>query len=163
LCREEALDISKKYSEVLAKTPSLSKVPLVGVVKEIAENAQADVKLGVAEFQSNYFNDRPLYWDQERAFYQYLGNRKLSIPFAKFLRPWELYNDYKSLGNRLKDKNIAGNLAGEGFTQGGLIVFAPGDDDEALYKYEEVTGKEFPVEDFELGLQKLAEIVQAHE
>jgi hypothetical protein len=54
-------------------------------------------------------------------------------------------------------------LAGEGFTQGGLIVFAPGDDDEALYKYEEVTGKEFPVEDFELGLQKLAEIVQAHE
>lgn len=156
LCREEALDITEKYNEILARTPSLRKVPLFGVIKEAADTEEIDTKLGITEFQSAYFDNRNLYLDSELQFYSLLGKRRLSIPFSKlFLHPWSSFTDFKSLLGRLKDRKIEGNLAGEGLIKGGVIIFGPGDKDEVIYKYEEVTGSKFLVEDFEKGLLKL--------
>ena len=50
------MDVSTRYDEVVAKNPGLKKVPLVGIIKEVAPTKQAetDEKLGVGEFQSKY-------------------------------------------------------------------------------------------------------------
>ncbi len=49
----------------------LGKSKLVGLVKEIAPCATAkdDSELGVGEFQSKYFNNYPVYLDQDKTFY----------------------------------------------------------------------------------------------
>jgi len=159
LCREEALDISQRYEAILARNPSLQKVKLVGVVKEVAPTSQAetDEKLGVGEFQSRYFGNRPIYLDSDRRFYELLGNRKLSISFWSLVRPWKLWNDFKSMQGRLQNKKVDGNLIGEGFVQGGLLVFAPGTGCDTVYRYEEVTGSEVPLDAFEAGFLKLSD------
>mmetsp|Transcript_10219 Transcript_10219/g.12399 ORF Transcript_10219/g.12399 Transcript_10219/m.12399 type:complete len:158 (-) Transcript_10219:339-812(-) len=149
------MDLSNRYNEIIAHTPSLSKIPLFGVVKEIASNSKDDIKLGVHDFHSNYFENRPLYLDHEKNFYALLGNRKLKIPFSSLLTPIKSYNDYKTLGNRLKNKNIEGNMNGEGFLQGGVIIIGPGDDGEIIYKYEEETGSELPLDEIEKGIYQL--------
>ena len=53
--------------------------------------------LGVGVFQSKYFGDRPLYLNEGREFYEFLGNRKLIGPKSVFalLRPWKLWSDFK--------------------------------------------------------------------
>ena len=60
LCAEEALDVAGRYEEVLARTPSLGKAPLVAVIKEVAptKKAATDEILGVAAFQREYFGNR---------------------------------------------------------------------------------------------------------
>lgn len=49
----------------------LGKSKLIGLVKEIAPCATAkdDSELGVGEFQATYFNNYPVYLDQEKTFY----------------------------------------------------------------------------------------------
>ena len=49
----------------------LGKSKLIGLVKEIAPCATAkdDSELGVGEFQTKYFNNYPVYLDQEKTFY----------------------------------------------------------------------------------------------
>mmetsp|Transcript_16146 Transcript_16146/g.37078 ORF Transcript_16146/g.37078 Transcript_16146/m.37078 type:complete len:83 (-) Transcript_16146:391-639(-) len=47
--------------------------------------------------------------------------------------------------NRIKSKEIGGDLKGEGVTQGGLIFLDA--DGEPVYAYEEQTGRDLPVMD----------------
>lgn len=149
-----------RYEEVLARTPSLGKVPLVAVIKEVAptKKAATDEILGVAAFQREYFGNRPLYLDEDREFYAFLGNRKLLSPWM-LLKPWKIFGVVgwaKNIGSRLKNKKVEGNYAGEGIVQGGVLVMAPGEVQTCLYKYQEVTGSPVPLDDFEAGLAKLA-------
>ena len=67
--------MTKRYTEVLAREPSLKDVPLIGVIKEVAPTAkvETDEALGVAKFQSDYFGGRRLYLDEKREFYDFLG------------------------------------------------------------------------------------------
>jgi len=51
----------------------------------------------------------------------------------------------RSIGKRLKGKNISGNMIGEGLTQGGIIIFDK--NGVARYAYREETGYEVPIED----------------
>jgi hypothetical protein len=151
-----ALDVCGRFQDVISRNPSLKDVPLVGIIKEVAptKSVETDEKLGVTVFQENYFQNRPLYLDEQRNFYELLGNRKLSISFASFLKPWKLYADFKMLTARIKAKKIDGNFAGEGLVQGGIIVFGPGSD-EIIYQYQEETGSEVPLDALEAGMLKL--------
>lgn len=144
--------------EMASEDPDISKIPLVGVIKEVAPTTQAetDETLGVGEFHEKYFGlQYPLYLDEEKSFYEYLGNRKLSIPFSAILKPWKAFRYYKSMTARMKEKNIEGNMVGEGLVQGGLLVIAPGTGLDVLYRYEEVTGSEVPMDDFVQGLKRV--------
>lgn len=46
---------------------------------------------------------------------------------------------------RVRAKGISSNLKGEGFIQGGVLIFAK--DGLLKYAYEEVTGEKLPAED----------------
>jgi len=150
LCREEAIDVCQRFNKIVARNQALSNVPLVAVVKEVGEE-----NLGIGEFQMKYFDGRPVYLDEAKIFYDFLGNRRLSISFGSLLNPVKLYRDFKALQGRLREKNVEGNFAGEGLIQGGLIVFGPGKGDNVLYTYKEITGSEIPLDGFEEGLLKL--------
>lgn len=52
--------------------------------------------------------------------------------------PYRWWKGFKEIGKRLKEKNIEGNMIGEGLTTGGLVIF--GADGEAKYMYKEETG-----------------------
>ena len=58
------------------------------------------------------------------------------------------------MGRRMKSKKIEGNMVGDGIVQGGLLVVS--NDNKVLYKYEEKTGSEVPLDDFEAGFLKLS-------
>jgi len=110
---------------------------LFGVVKETGVD-----DVGLMEFQRDYF-PYPLYKDENLVFYNdFFGRRKLKL---STWNPIRLYRGYKEMSQRLKEKNLQGNLTGEGLVQGGIIVF--GKDGKAKYTYEEETGSEIPVQD----------------
>lgn len=50
----------------------------------------------------------------------------------------------KAIGKRLQEKNLEGNLTGDGLIAGGLLIF--GKDGEAKYMHKEVTGTPFDVD-----------------
>ena len=107
---------------------------LWGVIKETGVDDQ-----GLCDFTSFY--PYPLYKDDQLSFYKALGNRKLS------LNPLSLFGTVKSMfsGNsRTKERNIEGNLVGEGLVKGGVIIFSK--DGTPKYAYREVVGQELPVE-----------------
>ena len=54
--------MSSRYDDIVAKHPDLKRVPLVGLIKEVAPTKQAetDEKLGVGEFQASYFGGRKM-------------------------------------------------------------------------------------------------------
>lgn len=128
----------------MAKNGDLGKTRLIGLVKEIAPCATAknDEELGVAEFQSKYFAGYPLYLDESKAFYNALGNRKITSDLEGSWNPLTVWQGFKSIGERIKAKNLEGNFRGEGLTLGGILVISP--KDGVVYKYEEQTGKEIP-------------------
>jgi hypothetical protein len=115
----------------------LEEFGLFGVVKETGVDDE-----GLMEFQRDYF-PFPLYKDEDLVFYNdFFGRRTLKL---STWNPLKLYRGYKEMSQRLKEKNLQGNLTGEGMIQGGIIVF--GKDGKAKYAYEEETGSEIPVED----------------
>ena len=133
-CREQALALSV----IVAQQDLAKDFGIVGVVKETVDQQ------GVVDFHDKYF-PYPLYCDKTFAFYQALGDRKISARLV--LNPkaiagimCETYLRMTSTGTS------AGNLKGEGFTLGGIIVFD--NNAKAMYAYEEETGKEFPVKEF---------------
>jgi len=80
---------------------------LVGVVKEVAPTKQAanDTVLGVGEFSSKYFKGGDLYLDGDRAFYGYLGNKKLLTvggTLKALALPWRTWKALKAVGARMK-------------------------------------------------------------
>ena len=91
---------------------------LVGVVKEVAPTKQAanDTGLGVGEFQRDYFKGSELYLDEDKAFYAYLGNRRLLTlggTLKALLLPWRTIRSFRDVGRRMKEKNIEGNMVGD--------------------------------------------------
>lgn len=129
------------------KAGVLGKSKLIGLVKEIApcSTAKDDLELGVAEFQNKYFNNYPLYLDETKAFYDALGNRKITELEGSW-NPIKVFEGFKAIGERIKAKNLEGNMRGEGLILGGIIVIDP-KQKEAVYTYYESTGKEIPNDD----------------
>mmetsp|Transcript_7302 Transcript_7302/g.12730 ORF Transcript_7302/g.12730 Transcript_7302/m.12730 type:complete len:129 (-) Transcript_7302:967-1353(-) len=111
---------------------------LFGIIKETGVDDE-----GLMEFYNDYFT-YPLYRDVDLKFYEGLGNRKLSLPW----NPISLFKgvfEFRKVNNRLKDKNIGGNIKGEGLTKGGIILFDK--NGKQKYAYLEETGDEIPLED----------------
>lgn len=139
MCREEGLDLAN-----LQKGGLLGSAKVIGLVKEIAPCATAkdDLELGVAEFQSKYFNGLPLYLDAEKAVYAALGDRKITQLEGTW-NPFKLWQGLKGIGERIKEKGLEGNFRGEGLTLGGIVVIKRG---ETKFTYYEESGKEIPRE-----------------
>jgi len=133
LCREEATD--------LCSIKQSCPLPLVAVCKEVEK--EGDDALGITEFTDKYFCG-PLYQDAGRAFYDYLGNKKISIPLGALLNPFKAYGEMKKMGARLKERGLEGNLKGDGLVKGGVIVVGPRD--EVLYTHFEDIGNGIPAE-----------------
>ena len=89
LCREEGSDLSKMHKEGL-----LGSTDLVGIVKEVApcKGAQTDEELGLGEFQEKYF-PHPLYIDEKKDAYKYLGDRSLLKDISIFR--WNVFGMYR--------------------------------------------------------------------
>eukprot|EP00956_Cyclotella_meneghiniana_P045021 scaffold349941_cov103-Cyclotella_meneghiniana.AAC.1 len=96
---------------------------LFGTVKEIGVDDS-----GLAQFYNNYFT-YPLFKDDG------------------------LVMGYKDMNKRLKDKNLEGNLTGEGMIQGGIIIF----DKEGKVRcaYEEEIGTPLDINDLVSALEKI--------
>ena len=118
--------------------------------------SDARPRAGVGAFEREYFTGGSLYLDEDRAFYGYLGNKKLLTPgsiLKGLLLPWRTYKSLKAVGARMKEKNIEGNMVGEGLILGGvLVVDRTG---RVTYSYPEQTGSPAPVEAIEEALGAL--------
>mmetsp|Transcript_9213 Transcript_9213/g.12055 ORF Transcript_9213/g.12055 Transcript_9213/m.12055 type:complete len:80 (+) Transcript_9213:420-659(+) len=64
---------------------------------------------------------------------------------VKSWNPFKIWRGLKEVGKRIKEKNISGNMKGEGLIQGGIIIFDK--NGKARYAYREETGFEVPVND----------------
>lgn len=115
---------------------------LWGLIKETGADDE-----GLLAFQSDFYS-HPLYRDENKDFYDALGNRKLKLTTWN---PFKMYSGMKKMGNRLKEKKIEGNMKGDGLVQGGVIIF--GRDGKARYAYKEETGMELPVDDILAALK----------
>lgn len=111
---------------------------MFGIVKETGVDDE-----GLLEFHDTYFT-YPLYCDKSYAFYQALGDRKVSL--SLLLNPISLVSMACSAYERITSKKISGNVGkGEGLVQGGIIIFdAKG---KPRFAYEEDTGHDLPVKD----------------
>jgi len=109
---------------------------LFGVVKEVEVDDE-----GLTDFYSAYYK-YPLYKDAEKAFYGALGSRTMGITTWN---PFSWVGSAMNMRSRFKEKNINGNMKGEGLTQGGVIVFDK--NGQARYAYQERTGEELPVDE----------------
>lgn len=114
----------------------LDGIGLFGVIKETSIDDE-----GLIEFYSKYY-PFPLYLDTDKEFYTALGARKMSIS----LNPFKLFSSISSTRKRFKNKNISGNMKGEGILQGGVILFSK-KDSMPVYVYQEKTGDEIPVQE----------------
>jgi len=127
------------------ETKPLEGFDLFGVIKETGVDDE-----GLAEFSKHY--PFPLYRDQNLQFYEALGKRQLKLTTWNPLRLWKGYRD---MTQRLKEKDLAGNLVGEGLVQGGVIIF--GNDGQPRYSYLEETGSEIPVDDIVAAVRAVKE------
>ncbi|KAL1504434.1 hypothetical protein AB1Y20_010840 [Prymnesium parvum] len=124
-----------------------SALPVYGVVKEAeaeAEDIPAAKLLGVHEFERDFFCG-PLFQDKERVFYKALGDQSIlsfSSLAAALLHPIQTWQQYKSLGVRLKEKKVEGNMRGDGLTKGGVLVISA--DGEVLHAFYERMGEGVP-------------------
>ena len=59
------------------------------------------------------------------------------------------------MGKRLKEKNLEGNMVGEGFKTGGIIVF--GKDGEPKYACPEITRDPLETDDILAALRDVAD------
>ena len=101
-----------------------------GVIKETGVDDE-----GLTEFHKNYY-DFPLYRDVGLVAYASLGNKSIWDDLS--WNPFRIYRGYKTLSKRLKEKNLDGNMEGEGITKGGVFILNA--DGEVMYAVAEVTG-----------------------
>lgn len=128
MCREHGQQLTSLAANI--------DVPLWGVVKETGVDDE-----GLLEFYNKYFTF-PLFLDQNLSIYQGMGNRKIAL---RTWNPLRLWRGFRSMGSRLKEKKIEGNLVGEGMIQGGILVFDK--EGKIQYAYEEAIGDELDVND----------------
>ena len=94
-----------------AMTSELMKFKLFGTVKDDE---------GLKEFYNEHFT-YPLFKDDGLVFYnEFFGKRKIQLTTYN---PIKLYKGYKDMTQRLKEKKLDGNYAGEGLIQGGIVIF----------------------------------------
>ena len=160
LCREEAKGLATRHA-----AGEYNGAKLFAVIKEVApvSGAATDAELGVGEFQSKYF-PHPVYLDKDLKFYEHLGKKSLLTQLSPWniysWNPVRLYSDFVALGQRMKDKGLEGNLKGEGFVQGGVLVLAPaaakGELGSGLvaYQHNEQTGADLPYADIKAAVDK---------
>lgn len=122
MCREHGLQITELAAEY--------EIPYFGIVKETVD------PLGLGEFHEKYFGKGVLYRDVELQYYKALGNKNVNL--IPMWNPFKLYRWFQGIGKRMNDKNIEGNLKGEGLKQGGILIFDKG---ELKYAQEEVFGE----------------------
>lgn len=130
----------------LATSKFDDKFGLWAIVKETNVDDQ-----GLLDFYQQYFTF-DIYRDEALATYEAMGNRKIALTTWN---PIRLYRGFRELSSRMKQKNIEGNLKGEGFIQGGILFF-----DKAgvlQFAYEEEIGNEFDADKI-LAVLKLMEI-----
>jgi hypothetical protein len=141
LCREEAADLCKALKGL--------NVPVLGIVKEEELPAGTDAKKmrGLVEFQDEYFCGPLFLSDASRTIYQYLGNKPIftfGTLFGALSNPLKARQEMTEMGERFKEKNIEGNMVGDGLAKGGVLCIAPGG--EVKYTFFEDPGKGIPVE-----------------
>ena len=110
------------------------------------QDAKEDDLLGVAEFQEKYFGGYPTYLDRDLVFYEALGKKSFLMQPWSSWNPFQVYADLQGLGARLKDKQIEGNLKGEGIVMGGVILLTP-EKDDIFAMWNEKSGTELPLEE----------------
>lgn len=146
MCREQGQQLTDLATKDEQNADLMKGFEMFGVVKEIGVDDD-----GLTEFYKNSF-PFPLYKDDGLVFYnEFYGMRKLKLTTWNPLR---LYRGFKEMNARLKEKNLEGNLTGEGLVQGGIIIF--GKDGKAKYAYEEETGKEVPMDDIVAALKAVS-------
>ena len=103
------------------------------------------------EFYNDYF-PYPLYRDDDREFFAALGNRSIFSAPTKSYNPLKIWRNIKAIGKRLKgNPTLQGNMKGDGYTAGGLIIFD--NNGEPMFIYEEDTGSEFVMDDIKAALE----------
>ena len=107
---------------------------------------------GLCEFYNSYFT-YPLYRDENLEFYKAFGQGTIFKGMS--WNPITLYRGLKTVQKRMKEKGIAGNMAGEGVKTGGIIIF--GTDGQPKYMYAEETGRELVMDDIKAALQAMRE------
>jgi AhpC/TSA antioxidant enzyme len=151
LCREHGQQLTEQFAALVnggsnnnnsAATPAA--VHMWGIIKEVGVD-----DAGLSEFYHSFFHF-PLYLDVERQTFQAFGNRKIGLTTWN---PIRLYRGMKEMGNRLSNKNIAGNYVGEGMIQGGILLFDSLG--ELRFAYEEQIGNELPMEDLQAAVDAI--------
>jgi len=146
LCREIGQTISLLAAE--ANSP-LKGFGLFAVIKETGVDDE-----GLLEFYEKYYS-YPTYRDEDWSFYTALGNKKLySVPLSSW-NPFKLWNKMSALGERMKSKNVEGNMIGEGITLGGIVLFDK--QGIAKFSYVEETGDDVPLEDLIAAVRAVQE------
>jgi len=121
----------------------MKKFHLWGVVKETGVDDE-----GLSKFYTDYFM-YPLYQDEGLVLYNdFFGKRKIALTTYN---PFKLYRGYREMSKRLNEKNLDGNMTGEGMIQGGLIIFDK--EGKVRYAYEEIIGDELEIDDIIAALQ----------
>jgi len=120
---------------------------IFGIIKETGVDDE-----GLIEFHQKYFT-YPLFRDQSYSFYSALGDRKVGLSI--FWNPLSIVSMICDAYQRIREKNIGGNMKGEGLVQGGIIIF--GRDGEPKCMYEEETGKDLPMADICSALNAVRE------
>ena len=146
MCREQGQQLTDLATKDSQNADLMKGFEMFGLVKEIGVDDE-----GLTEFYKNSF-PFPLYKDDGLVFYnEFYGMRKLKLTTWNPLR---LYRGFKEMNTRLKEKNLEGNLTGEGLVQGGIIIFD--NSGKAKYAYEEETGKEVPIDDIVAALKAVS-------
>ena len=142
------MELSSRFGTVAGSNGGAGAINLFGIIKEVDADPE-----GVVEFQSKYFNLNDLYLDHDKEFYKSFGYKSLLAQPLHSWNPFTLYKDFKKLMGRMREKNIEGNLIGEGKIKGGLYVISP--KDGVVYTHDELTGTEMPYAEIAAVVAKL--------
>jgi AhpC/TSA antioxidant enzyme len=148
LCREHGQQLMEWYNNYDDKNRFVN---MWGIIKEVHVD-----NVGLFEFYQQYFTF-PLYRDVQLALYKAFGNRNIlgELKNTAWWNPWTLYRNYQTLQQRIyHDKpNLSGNLKGEGFIQGGILLLdASG---MIRYAYEESIGQELNVVQIQQAVEEI--------
>ena len=163
--------LNKGFFDSTGITGEQIRPKLIGIVGEIAptSDAKTDAELGIGEFHSKYFGDFPLYYDKDKRFFELLGSRTVLSQKVSSWNPFRLWQIFKDMLSRAKNKGITGNEVGSNEFLGGLFILykkgqergsieslglaeAPDTQIKCFYAYPESTGDEIPVDGIQYAI-----------
>jgi hypothetical protein len=107
---------------------------------------------GLIEFHKTHY-PHTLYKDVDLEYYRAFGDKSILSDVS--WNPLSWYGGRKRLKARMGNKELEGNLVGEGLKKGGVIIF--GKDGEPKYMYLEITGSELELDDIKAALAAVKE------